>query len=123
MYPVETIIAKTRSNDFRFFLEQPNFLKVVDTLEKFEKNCIDQTSIESKDFRHFKKQLYKMYEVQNRSVYEHEQYSFEVSRRNLGHLYKANMSFLNEVAKVNELETRADYGMLKDKVFVQKPLS
>lgn len=36
MIPVETIIARTEAKDYRFFLESNNFLKVVDTLEKYE---------------------------------------------------------------------------------------
>ena len=34
-------IEKSKMKDFRFFLEQKNFLKVVDTLEKFETVIID----------------------------------------------------------------------------------
>lgn len=63
-----------------------------------------------------------MYEVQNRSIYEHDRYSFQVSRRNLGDLYKANLAFVHEMAKQNQLETRADYGNLKDQVFQKKTL-
>lgn len=34
--PSEVIIQKVESKDFNFFLEQGNFYKVVDTIEKFE---------------------------------------------------------------------------------------
>ena len=35
LFPIETIIAKVEDRDYRFFLANKNFLKVVDTLEKF----------------------------------------------------------------------------------------
>jgi len=34
-------IEKTSLKDYKFFLEQRNFLKVVDTLEKFEEGMLD----------------------------------------------------------------------------------
>lgn len=49
--------------DFRFFLDQKDFLKVVDTLEKFETGMVDLNSEAGKEFAKFKRQLYKMYEV------------------------------------------------------------
>jgi hypothetical protein len=36
LFPVETIVAKAEAKDFNFFLSQKNFLKVTDTLERFE---------------------------------------------------------------------------------------
>jgi hypothetical protein len=65
-------------------------MKVVDTLEKFQE-VVDTNSDAGKNFIKFKRQLYRMYEVQNRSVYEHEAYSFSVDRRNLHDLYVANL--------------------------------
>lgn len=44
-------------------MRQRNFLKVVDTLEKFEANAVDPNSALAKDFHLFKRQLYQMYEV------------------------------------------------------------
>jgi len=35
LFPIETIINKVGERDYRFFLQNKNFLKVVDTLEKF----------------------------------------------------------------------------------------
>jgi hypothetical protein len=35
LFPIETIIAKVEERDYRFFLQNKNFFKVVDTLEKF----------------------------------------------------------------------------------------
>lgn len=83
LFPTETIIAKTERRDFNFFLEQSNFLKVVDTLEKFQNGLVNTQSDFGKEFVLFKRQLYQMYEVQNRSIYEHQQFSFGVERRNL----------------------------------------
>lgn len=92
LFPVETIICKflpclillcvekAQQKDFQFFLGQGNFLKVVDTLEKFEEGMLDHTSPSAKDFILFKKQLYQMYQIQNRSVHEHELYSFNIER-------------------------------------------
>ena len=56
-------IEKTQAKDYRFFLEQRNFLKVVDTLEKFEEGMLDLESAKAKEFIVFKKQLYQMYEI------------------------------------------------------------
>lgn len=65
-------IEKSEAKDFQFFLTQRNFLKVVDTLEKFQAGLVNTQSEAGKDFILFKRQLYQMYEVQNRSIYEHE---------------------------------------------------
>lgn len=53
---------------------------MVDTLEKFEQGLLDKDSPRAREFILFKRQLYSMYEVQNRSVSEHELFSFEVER-------------------------------------------
>jgi hypothetical protein len=55
-----------------------------------------------KNFIHFKRQLYKLYEVRHRSMLEHEAFSFKVDRRNLTHLYKANCEYVNEVSQYNQ---------------------
>lgn len=36
LYPIEEIDTKIAMRDYNFFLTEPNFLKVVDTLEKYE---------------------------------------------------------------------------------------
>jgi hypothetical protein len=41
--------------DFEFFLKQGNFLKVVDTLEKFEDGLLDKDSPRAKEFVLFKR--------------------------------------------------------------------
>ena len=77
MFPIETIIGtyhyysliiilpieKTRVKDYQFFLSQRNFLKVVDTLQKFEEGALDKNSDQARDFIVFKRQLYKMYQI------------------------------------------------------------
>ena len=116
-------MQKTQAYDFNFFLEQKNFMKVVDTLEKFEEGAVDKTSDAGKDFLRFKRQLYKLYEVQNRSVEEHEAFSLRVDRRSLNCLYNANLRFVEEVAKAQHHEKMADYGMMGNKVLKKKYLS
>jgi len=49
--------------DYEFFLRQGNFLKVVDTLEKFQENILDKDSPKAREFVLFKRHLYSMYEV------------------------------------------------------------
>lgn len=63
-----------------------------------------------------------MYEVSNRSVYEHETFSFSVERRNLNDLYLANLNFAREIALQNKEQTIADYGVLNGKLLKRKPL-
>lgn len=87
-------IEKSTEKDFEFFLTQSNFLKVVDTLEKFQTGMLDTNSPKARDFVLFKRQLYAMYEVQNRSIHEHELFSFNIDRENLHWLYNANMDFV-----------------------------
>ena len=138
MFPVETIIGKniaihlnilcllekTSLKDFEFFLRQGNFLKVVDTLEKFEEGLLDKESPRAREFVLFKRQLYAMYEVQNRSVNEHELFSFEVERKNLTWLYRANGEFVQEMHRVDLTDQLADHTKLgKDEVFRRKTLN
>jgi hypothetical protein len=70
-------------------LQNKNFLKVVDTLEKFQSSVVNLDSQAGRDFIVFKRQLYQLYEVQNRSVEEHEAFSFQIERENLKWLYNA----------------------------------
>lgn len=51
------------SKDFDFFMSQGNFLKVVDTLEKYQQRMVNTKSDSGKEFILFKRQLYQMYEV------------------------------------------------------------
>jgi len=51
-----------------------------------------------------------MYEVQNRSIDEHEQFSLKLERQNLNWLYKANVDFITEMDRVNFFEKLVDHG-------------
>lgn len=118
------IIEKTNQKDFEFFLGHGNFLKVVDTLERFENNILDQNSPRARDFVLFKRQLYAMYEVQNRSVHEHELFSFQVERQNLRWLYDANGEYINQLRRDDFLDQVADLKSLgKDQVFKRRLLN
>jgi len=64
-----------------------------------------------------------MYEVQNRSIYEHEQFSMGVERKNLKWLYNANMDYVNEIRTINALDNFVEHGALKGSIFKQKMLS
>lgn len=64
-----------------------------------------------------------MYEVRHRSVWEHEQFSLNVERRNLKMLYEANLDFNSEMIRVDQYEQMADHLSLKGKVFKMKTLS
>lgn len=117
-------VEKSNEKDYEFFLTQGNFLKVVDTLEKFEANIIDQSSPRARDFALFKRQLYAMYEVQNRSVTEHELFSFKIDRKNLRWLSYANQEYINALNRVDQLDQLADYKSLgKDQVFKRRVLN
>jgi len=48
------------------------------------------TTQEGRDFLVFKRQLYQIYEVQNRSMDEHEAFSFDIERQNLKWLWSAH---------------------------------
>ena len=49
--------------DYGLFLGQPQFYKVVDTLEKYQEMNIDLDTQEGRDFYVFKRQLYQLYEI------------------------------------------------------------
>jgi hypothetical protein len=102
--PAEQIQEKAAMRDFSFFLDHGNFFKVVDTLEKFEQNLVNKESQAGRDFIMFKRQLYQMYEVRHRSVWEHDQFSLTVERRNLKWLAEANRDFIHEVQRINHLD-------------------
>jgi len=96
----------------------------VDTLEKFEEGLLDKESPRAKEFILFKRQLYAMYEVQNRSVNEHELFSFVVERKNLTWLYRANAEFIQEMNRVDQMDQVADHSKLgKNEVFKRKALN
>ena len=68
-------------------MSQGNFMKVVDTLEKYQQRVVNTKSDSGKEFILFKRQLYQMYEVQNRSIDEHDTFSLKLERQNLRWLY------------------------------------
>jgi len=55
-------LEKTTLKDYEFFLNQGNFLKVVDTLNKFEDGILDKNSPKARDFVLFKRPLNAMYD-------------------------------------------------------------
>ena len=116
-------IEKTEAKDFGFFFEQGNFMKVVDTLEKYQQRVVNTKSEQGKEFILFKRQLYQMYEVQNRSIEEHEKFSQEIERKNLKWLYQANMDYVEELQRVSWLDNLVDHGSLKGSVFKMKMMS
>jgi len=56
--PIETIRERSEMKDYEFFLKQGNFMKVVDTLEKYQQRVVNTKSESGKDFIQFKRQLY-----------------------------------------------------------------
>mmetsp|Transcript_103047 Transcript_103047/g.142579 ORF Transcript_103047/g.142579 Transcript_103047/m.142579 type:complete len:182 (+) Transcript_103047:164-709(+) len=124
--PVETLIEKSEKRDYQFFLKQDNFLKVVDTLEKFEQGLEDTNTPQRREFTVFKRQLYKMHEIQARSVWEHEQFSFKVERHNLNTLTQANEQYCRAVAEINQEERLNNYknkNLAKDTILQRKALN
>ena len=96
---------------------------MVDTLEKFQDGFVNQQSQAGRDFVVFKKQLYQMYEVKNRSIYEHEQFSFSMERRNLKWLWDSNNDYVQEISRVNHIDQLADTARLNGKVFKMKMMT
>lgn len=97
---------------------------MVDTLDKFEAGLLDKNQPKARDFVLFKRQLYAMYEVQNRSVNEHELFSFNIDRANLRWLYRANIDYVQEMVKVDQLDQLADRASLgHNEVFRRRLLS
>lgn len=64
-----------------------------------------------------------MYQIQNRSVWEHELYSFDIKRDDLKWLERANIDFLLEKMKLNEIDQIADATTLKGKVYRRRVLN
>ena len=98
-------------------------MKMVDTLEKYQQRVVNTKSESGKEFIQFKRQLYQMYEVQNRSIDEHELFSSKLERQNLRWLYQANMDFIDEMQRVNTMDALVDHGALKGSIFKAKMLS
>jgi len=95
-------------------------LKVVDTLEKFESGIVDLDSQAGKDFIVFKRQLYQVYQIQNRSVQEHESFSFEIERENLKWLSQANKDFLASIQENDKIDELVNAKSLNGLIFKRK---
>ena len=104
-------------------MSQGNFMKVVDTLEKYQQRMVNTKSEGGKEFILFKRQLYQMYEVQNRSIDEHEEFSLTLERQNIRWLYQANLDYIGEMTRVTTLDNLIQHGALKGSVFKMKTLS
>lgn len=102
---------------------QGNFLKVVDTLEKYQQRMVNTKSDSGKEFILFKRQLYQMYEVQNRSIDEHDTFSMTLERQNLRWLYQANLDYIGEMERVSHLDNLVQHGQLKGSIFRMKSMS
>lgn len=120
--PVDTIIEKYKAEDYDFFLERGNFLKVADTLEKFENN-LDMEHEEAKDFVLFKRKLYKIYEVRSRSLSEHAEFSTEILENELTHVYGAHKHHLATMMRENHLERWIQQSNLKGAFYKRKLMS
>ena len=92
LIPVDVIEAKVRARDYNFFLDTSDFLKMADTLERYT-GTLDLNTPEGRQFYVFKRQLYKLYEIKNRSVDEHEALSFKMERENLKWLWESNLNY------------------------------
>lgn len=126
LFPSSEIANRVDLRDYNFFLdngEQKDFLRIVDTLQKYESRNINLDTQQGRDWVMFKRQLYQMYEVRNRSVSDHEQFSFEVERENLSWLYRANQEFIREISRQNERQQIKNASILKGAVFKQKGLT
>lgn len=61
-----------------------------------------------------------MYEIQNRSVEEHEAFSFQIERENLKWLWNANQDFHKEMLRQNSLDDFESHYNLKGAIFQRK---
>lgn len=119
MFPVETIIEKYKTEDYDFFLNKGNFMKVCDTLEKFGNN-LDMQHEDAKNFVLFKKKLYKLYEVRSRSSLEHSQFSTEILEDELTHVYDAHRHHLAAIREDNRLARLSNQFNLKGAYYKRK---
>jgi hypothetical protein len=68
----KTLQVKLAEEDYSFFLKEKNFLAVVNTIEVYHSSIVASGSAESNKITLFKRKLYEMYEVKNRSALEHQ---------------------------------------------------
>ena len=121
--PAEQIAQKSQEMDYNFFLSQPNFLKVTDSLEKFEKDLVDTSTVDGKNFLTFKTKLYQMYEVKNRSVYEHQAYTMKMDRQTIDSLYGVTQNFVHESSMIDQLDQQIDTQALGGAIFKAKTMT
>ena len=84
---------------------------------------VNTKSDSGKEFILFKRQLYQLYEVQNRSIDEHEEFSLTLERSNLRWLYQANMDYIGEMNRVSHMDTLVAHGALKGSIFKAKMMN
>lgn len=70
----------------------------------------------------FKRQLYQLYEIQNRSIDEHEAFSFDIERQNLKWIYNAREDFSKELDRANAVGDLESHVNLGGAVFKRKLL-
>lgn len=104
-------------------MSEESFLKVIDTLDRYQASEIDLDTQMGRDFIVFRRELFQMYEVQNRSVRDHELYSFNIERENLRYLSRANQTFLREMERLNDIEDYRAHANLKGSIFKRKALA
>ena len=63
-----------------------------------------------------------MYQVRSRSIWEHEQYAFNIERENLKWLERSNFKFIQEKLDMRSIEHAADNSSLKGLVYKRKLL-
>ena len=122
MFPLETLIQKSQERDYEFFLSQENFIKVADSLEKFE-SYLDLDDPNSKEFRLFKRKLYTTYEVRNRTTLEHDHYSTKIELSDLYHMVDSNDTHLAEIVRQNNIIRETSQLALKGAFYKRKLLS
>ena len=122
MFPLETLIQKSAEKDYEFFLSHKNFLKVTDSLEKFE-TFLDTNEQASKDFILFKRKLYQTFEVRNRSTLEHDELTSNVDLFHLYHIVDASKTHLAEMKRENDIERMTNQLSLKGKFYQRKWMS
>ena len=120
--PVETIIEKYQAQDYDYFLDHGNFLKVTDTLEKFGAN-LDLEHEDARAFTLFKKKLYKLYEVRARSDAEHALFSADVREDELTHVYNAHNHHMQSIVTDNYIKRYTSQKSLKGAYYKRKLLS
>lgn len=64
-----------------------------------------------------------MYQIKNRSVHEHELYSFKIERDNLKWLARANIDYIAQMNQQEALDQAADITALKGAVYRKRALN